>query len=75
MNATDGWSIISVLFGVLVLSYVRRAQSLGKILGQLSFIERSEHPRLFKFYTILYLLIAAACIIVPPILKFVVFAK
>ncbi len=69
MQSTDIWSIISVLFGLLVLLYVIRAEKIGSILGQLSFISRENNPKLFRFYKIVYVFIGIISIAFPILNK------
>lgn len=73
MQSQDIWSIISLLFGAAVLLYTKRANRAGRILGQLDFVERSEHPRIFKTYVVLYTIIGILSIAFPLICKFYIF--
>lgn len=73
MQSQDIWSIVSVLFGFGVLVYTYGARRRGRILGQLNFINKSEHPRAFTLYVVLYTGIGLASILIPPLCKFLIF--
>ncbi len=69
MDSLDVWSIVSVLFGAVVLLYVQKARKNGRILGQMNFIQKQDHPRIFLIYIILYTIIGIASISLPIALK------
>ncbi|MEZ5357313.1 MAG: hypothetical protein R3F48_00690 [Candidatus Zixiibacteriota bacterium] len=73
MQPQDIWSIVSLLFGIIVLIYTFRANQRGRILGQLDFIERNTHPKIFRLYVVLYTIIGFMSILIPLFCKFYIF--